>query len=157
MMSFRKIIALSICATVLAATSISWTHAHTGATGVVKERMDLMKDMGDAMKVMGAMFKNETPFEPAIVAEKAGFLRDHAGSIVKMTPEGSNDHPSEALPIIWEKWNDYAASADELAQESAKLVAIADNGADQAAARDQYVRLGKTCGSCHDRFRKPKE
>ncbi|MGI9417958.1 MAG: c-type cytochrome [Geminicoccaceae bacterium] len=145
------------CSTLIVATSISWALAHSGATGVMKERMDLMKGMGDAMKVMGAMFKNEAPFEPAIVAEKASFLRDHAGSIGKLTPEGSNDHPSEALPAIWQAWSDYVASADELAEESAKLAAIAGDGADLDEARAQYLKLGKTCGSCHDRFRKPKD
>lgn len=131
--------------------------AHGGAKGVVKERMDLMKDMADSMKVMGAMFKGETAFDPAVVAEKASFLADHAPMIAKMTPEGSNDHPSEALPIIWQAWDDYVADADALAEEGAKLVEIANNGADQAAVRAQYVKLGKTCGTCHDRFRKPKE
>ncbi|MEL6962176.1 MAG: cytochrome c [Pseudomonadota bacterium] len=135
----------------------SLVFAHGGAKGVVKERMDLMKDMADSMKVMGAMVKGETAFDPGLVAEKAGFLADHAPMIPDMTPEGSNDHPSEALPIIWQAWDDYVADADALAAEGAKLVEIATTGADEAAMRTQYVKLGKTCGTCHDRFRKPKE
>jgi cytochrome c556 len=130
--------------------------AHSGASGVVKERMDLMKDMADSMKAMGAMFKGETAFDPAMVAKQAGFLADHAPMIPDMTPEGSNDHPSEALPAIWQAWDDYVTDSEALAAESAKLVDIVNNGADQAAARDQFLKLSKTCGTCHDRFRKPK-
>lgn len=144
-------VALAICG------ASSWGFAHTGATGMVKERMDLMKGMADSMKVMGAMFKGETAFDPAVVVEKAGFLAEHAPMILDMTPEGSGDHPSEALPVIWQAWDDYVADADALAEEGSKLVEIAIDGADQAAMREQYVKLGKTCGTCHDRFRKPKE
>jgi len=135
----------------------SWGFAHSGAQGMVKERMDLMKGMAASMKVMGAMFKGETAFDPAVVVEKAGFLAEHAPMIPNMTPKGSNDHPSEALPAIWQAWDNYVADADALAEEGLRLVEIVNNGADQAAARAQYVKLGKTCGTCHDRFRKPKE
>lgn len=157
MTPYARALAFSCCSVLAVVAAIPGGSAHTGASGVMKERMDLMKNMADAMKVMGAMFKNEVRFEPAVVAEQATFLEDHAASILETTPEGSNHHPSEALPVIWLKWSDYVASADDLAAESAKLAAIAGSGADQDAARDQYVRLGKTCGSCHDRFRKPKE
>lgn len=149
------LICLTLAFSVAAATP--WVFAHSGASGVTKERMDVMKGMADAMKIMGAMFKGETTFDPTVVAEKAGFLARHAATIPEMTPEGSNDHPSEALPVIWEAWDDYVADARALEEESARLIEIARNGADQTAAREQYVKLGKTCGTCHDRFRKPKE
>ena len=37
--------------------------AHTGAIGVVKERMDLMKALGGAMKQLNAMFANQKPYD----------------------------------------------------------------------------------------------
>ena len=135
----------------------SWVYAHSGAEGVTKERMDMMKGMADAMKTMGAMFKGEAPLEPAVIAEKAGALARHAEMIPDMTPEGSGHPPSEALPIIWQDWDGYVADAIDLAAEGSKLVKIADNGADPDAMRAQYVTVGKTCGACHDRFRKPEE
>lgn len=149
-------LACLILASTIAATA-PWAFAHSGATGVTKERMDAMKGMAESMKIMGAMFKGETAFDPSVVAEKAGFLARHATEIPEMTPEGSNDHPSEALPVIWEAWDDYIADARSLEQESARLLQLAKDGADQTAAREQYVRLGRTCGTCHDRFRKPKD
>lgn len=151
---------LGRCAIVLAlalAGLTSLVHAHSGAMGVVKERMDLMKGMGDAMKTMGAMLKGETPFEPAVVADKAGYLAEHAGRIPKLTPEGSNDKPSEALPIIWQEWDGYEQGADALAKEGGKLAEIAGNGADERAIKIQFAKVSNTCGSCHDKYRKPKE
>ncbi len=150
-----SVVAMALALTIEATSS--WVWAHSGATGITKERMDLMKGMASSMKVMGAMFKGETAFDPAVVAEKAGLLAEHATKIPEMTPEGSNDHPSEALPVIWQAGDDYVADAETMADEGRKLVEIATNGAEQAVAREQYVKLGKTCGTCHDRFRKPKE
>ncbi|MGI9508790.1 MAG: c-type cytochrome [Geminicoccaceae bacterium] len=155
--TFPRIFALSLMTLVGVGGATSLVLAHSGATGVTKDRMDLMQDMADAMKIMGAMFKGETPFAPAIVAEKANLLADHAKTIPDMTPEGSNNHPSEALPIIWQDWGDYVQSAEGLAEASAELVVIANDGADETEARVQYVKLGKACGTCHDRFRTPKE
>ncbi|MGI9449896.1 MAG: c-type cytochrome [Geminicoccaceae bacterium] len=155
--AWLKAVLIGLTLTVAIGGTASWVSAHSGAKGVMKERMDMMKGMADAMKAMGAMFKGEAPFEPAIVMEKATFLVDHATKIPEMTPEGSNDHPSEALPIVWQEWDGYVTSAAELADEGKKLVKITSNGADLDAARAQYVKVGKTCGTCHDRFRKPKE
>ena len=152
-----KLIALSLSLAVAAGGTTSLVYAHSGAKGMVKECMEMMKGMGDAMKTMGAMFKGEAPFEPAVVAEKAALLAKHAKMIADMTPEGSNDHPSEALPIIWQEWDDYVASATKLADEGEKLVDVASNGAELAETRAQFINVSKTCGTCHDRFRKPKE
>ena len=149
--------AASLCLAGFVVSFISSVDAHSGAKGVVKERMELMKGMGDAMKVMGAMFKSEAPFEPAIVAEKAASLAKHARMLPDMTPEGSNDHPSEALPVIWQQWDDYVTSAAKLADEGEKLVVIARRGGDLTETRTQFINVSKTCGTCHDRFRKPKE
>ena len=150
-----KLTALGLSLAVTVAASL--VHAHSGAKGIVKERMELMKGMGDAMKVLGPMFKGEAPFDAAVVAEKAAHLAEHARKIPEMTPEGSMEHPSEALPIIWEDWDGYVDSAGKLAEEGAKLHEIASNGADQAETRAQFLEVSKTCGGCHDTFRKPKD
>ena len=153
----RKIAITALAVALALGTGTSLVNAHGGAKGIVKERMDLMKDMADAMKVMGPMFKGEAPFQPEIVAEKAAYLAEHAEKIPHLTPEGSNEHPSEALPIIWQDWERYVAGAKSMAEEGAKLVAVAENGADLDETRVQFVKVSKTCGTCHDDFRKPKE
>ena len=135
----------------------SMAEAHDGANGVTKERMDLMKGMADAMKSMGPMFKGEAPLDHDVVAEKAHHLSNHAKEIPELTPEGSNEHPSDALPIIWEDWDGYVENAEALAEEGAKLVEIAENGANLDEARTQFAEVGKTCSTCHDTFRKPKD
>ncbi len=156
-MRTRKTVITSLALALAMAGGTSLVNAHGGAKGIVKERMELMKGMGDAMKVMGPMFKGEAPFQPEVVIEKAAYLAEHAKQIPTLTPEGSNDHPSEALPAIWNDWDRYVAEADALAEEGAKLVTIAENGAELDETRAQFIKVSKTCGTCHDDFRKPKE
>ncbi len=148
---------VSLSLILIGSSVASPVYAHSGAKGVVKERMALMKGLADAMKVMGPMFKGEASFAPDVVADQARLLVDYANKIPELTPTGSNEHPSEALPAIWQGWDGYVAGAEQLAKEARGLIDVASNGADQAEARAQYVKVGKTCGTCHDRFRKPKE
>ena len=151
------LMALGLSLAVAVGGTTSLVNAHSGAMGVVKERMELMKGMGDAMKTMGTMFKGQADYDPAIVAEKAAYLADHASEIPDLTPEGSNEDPSEALPIIWQEWDGYVESSELLASEGAKLVEIANNGAEERAAKIQFAKVSKTCGTCHEKYRKPKD
>ncbi len=151
-----KLMALGLSLAVAVGGTTSLVYAHSGAMGVVKERMELMKGMGDAMKTMGAMFKGQADYDSAVVAEKAAYLADHANKIPDLTPEGSNENPSEALPIIWQEWDGYVESSELLGTEGAKLVEIANNGAEERAAKIQFAKVSKTCGTCHEKFRKPK-
>ena len=92
--------------------------AHEGATGVVKERMDLMKGQQEDMKLLGDMAKGKVPFESAKAAAAARDLNTTAKKIADLFPEGSNGHPSDALPAICRfkgNANDLETSADALA------------------------------------------
>ena len=86
-----KLMALGLSLAVAAGGTTSLVYAHSGAKGMVKERMEMMKGMGDAMKTMGAMFKGEAPFEPAVVAEKAAFLAKHAKICLLYTSPSPRD------------------------------------------------------------------
>lgn len=130
--------------------------AHSGATGVVKERMELMKGMGKQMKRMGAMAKGKQPYEAAAFVEGAQVILDGTPKVNALFPEGSNPHPSEALPRIWQEWPKFEASNEKLLSEAEKLLRVAESG-EQRAVIGQFARVGKVCGSCHKRFRKKKE
>lgn len=89
--------------------------AHSGATGVVKERMEAMKSMGDATKTIAAMFSGEADYDAASVRSAANTIRMHAGSaMTEMFPEGSNGAPSEAKDTIWQDWETFSAMATQL-------------------------------------------
>ena len=102
--------------------------AHGGATGIVKERMDLMKGIGDAMKTLTAMFKGEVEYDAGVVREAARTIQSRAGEhITKLFPEGSLDKPTEALPTVWEDWATFERHANDLQTYSTVLEEAAGN------------------------------
>ena len=137
--------------------AVSQVIAHEGATGVVKERMDYMKTLGDNTGAIGAMFKGEAPYDLQAVQEHAGVLAGEAPRLTELFPEGSNEAPSETLPVTWEQWEDFQAKAADFQAASTALQETAGSGVEQAEVRAAFVRMGRTCGGCHEVYRKPKE
>ena len=131
-------------------------NAHGGATGVVKERMELMKSMGDRMKNMGDMVKGKVAFDSASIAASAQEIKQAAPEITHLFPEGSIDKPSEALPRIWKDRGKFDELTETMIQEAAKLSDVATAG-DKRSIMIQFTKLGKTCSSCHTDFRKKQE
>lgn len=103
--------------------------AHGGATGVVKQRMDAMVMIRDAMKVLTPMMQGKTPYDAAVVKEQARVIGAHGGdALTDLFPEGSLDKPSEARPEIWENWSDFQDLATQLSVYSEGLELAAENG-----------------------------
>ena len=130
--------------------------AHGGATGVVKERMELMKSMGDQMKDMAEMIKGKVAFDAASIAVSAQDIKRAAPEISHLFPEGSLHKPSEALPRIWEEREQFDQLTEKMIEEAGKLsdLGIAGN---KRSIMVQFTKLGKTCSSCHTDFRKKQE
>lgn len=128
---------------------------HEGATGVVKERMELMKDIAAQMKALKPMIDGGSTYEPARVATAAGTIADHAANIAPSFPKGSNVHPSEASPRIWTEWDGFAASARALRTHAAALQTDAEKGA--GAAKALFGEMARTCKGCHEDYRIKKQ
>jgi len=127
--------------------------AHSGATGIVKERMDGMKDMSNATKALGAIKAGVLPYSPDIIRRAAGQLRDSARAAKSQFPAGSDGHPSEALQTIWEDQAGFDQLLDDLIAASARLDAGAENRDDALRAADD---VAKTCKDCHAKYRAKK-
>lgn len=66
--------------------------------------------------------------------------------------EGSNIGDSEALPVIWEDTEEFAAAITKVQEAAAAFVDAADGG-DAAAIGGAFRDLGGSCRGCHDEFR----
>jgi len=80
--------------TILAAIAVTGTAAaalaHGGATGVVKERMEAMMAMGDAVKTVTPMMQGEAEYEAEVMREAARTFQAHSGeALTDLFPEGS--------------------------------------------------------------------
>ncbi len=93
------------------------------------------------------------------LVEDRGQLVNHAKGLSNgvmefdhLFAEGSNVGESEALPVIWEKPEEFAAAIDKVQDASAAFVAAAESG-DSERIGGAFRELGGACRNCHDQFR----
>ena len=119
----------TIATAVLIAGTAATAFAHSGATGIVKERMDAMLAMGKAVKTVAPMMQGATSYDAGTVRNAARLFQQHAGeSMTKLFPEGTGGMPSEAKDEVWTDWDRFAALASQLEEYSEGLERAADNG-----------------------------
>ena len=95
------------------------------------------------------------PFDAAVAERNATRM----AALAPMIPElfaamdtREFDVETEALPVIWDNPDDFAAKAAAL-QEAATAFAATAAGGDQAETLGGLRNLGGTCGNCHDSYR----
>jgi cytochrome c556 len=129
--------------------------AHEEATGVVKERMDLMETQKDAMKVLGAMAKGQVPFDAAKATAAAKEIESTSANILQLFPEGSGGEPSEAKPEIWTQWEKFTTDTERLATAAAALEETVSSESHEWKAK--FKDVIDACKTCHKTFRAEKD
>lgn len=123
--------------------------AHVGATGIVLERMEAMKEIADGLKAISPMAKGEADFDADEVRAVAAMIERHAREMPDLFPEGSLQHVSEARPEIWDDWDRFVGYARDMEQAASAMAEVEDAEAFAASMRE----IGATCKSCHEAFR----
>jgi len=147
--------AAMVLALITSVAIIGVAHSHTGAKGIVKERMDLMQTLAKSVKaIKGAIIAPSAPTEAGrkTIAASAAIIEEHALRMLKMFPKGSNAHPSEALPSIWTDWPGFEKAARAMAGAAAKLKGAAVTGSRTTLLGD-FTGMARTCGACHAQYR----
>ena len=153
-----KFLSLSVVSLTVSVTLAVAALAHTGATGIVKERMDGMMAMGKALGVVADMFKGKTSFDAAKVSASAKVVEGHAADMVALFPDTKASREgkhTEALPSVWESNDEFVALAVALEKKSADLAQVAASG-DQSQIRRSFGEMARVCSACHQDYRKPK-
>ena len=102
------------------------------------------------------MLQRKQPYDAAKMAGHAESIQQASQHIRKVFPEGSLEHPSEALPRIWQDWDRFTTLVDQLTVESERLRDLAESQDRRVVVR-QFARVGKTCRGCHTDFRKKQD
>ncbi len=129
--------------------------AHTGAMGVVKERMELMSSLAEAMKAIKVGVTAKPEMQRDAIAAAAKQITAHADRLPNLFPKGSDSHPSEVRPEVWQSWQEFTKANDAMKMEATKLADVAQK-ADRGAVLGQFARTARSCGGCHEAFRKKK-
>ena len=126
--------------------------AHQGATGVVKERMMLMKSMGKQLKRLKRTLSINSSKNLDASRKSIAHMRQQSQVMLQLFPPGSRQHPSEALPEIWSNWSEFEQLNLDMDQQLVKLeqMLTSANAKDLAA---QLSKVNQLCSSCHDKFR----
>ncbi|SMX41435.1 c-type cytochrome [Actibacterium lipolyticum] len=144
-MRFNKLLAVS---TFAFATS---AFAHGGVQNpAVKARMDGMVAISKNMKTIATMAKGQTAFDAATIQDALSVIEAEAGQIPALFEAKETDAKSEALDLIWTDWDNFAASAEVLRTTVMDLPDTITTPEDAGAT---LAKLGKTCKSCHSKYR----
>ncbi|QQP89530.1 cytochrome c [Skermanella rosea] len=130
--------------------------AHEGATGVVAQRMDVMKQMGQHMKALGAMLAGKSAFDQGTAKQLAESMHHHCEHVAHMFPPGSDGHHTEATPAVWTNRTEFGASMRRLDAAVEEPVAAAASG-DKAQLAAEFKAVGQECSSCLDNVRQKKK
>ena len=134
---------------VISIAALSQSYAHTGATGVVKERMEKFKQSKASMKAIKNALRAHD-FDT--IAAEANLINVWANNLVDHFPDGSNPPPSEALGLIWDEFEQFKDRAGAQIDASSQLRAAAENR-DMDASTQSFSDLAQTCKACHDDYR----
>ncbi|MFK7854223.1 MAG: cytochrome c [Granulosicoccus sp.] len=135
-------------------------NSHSGAKGIVKERMDAMENMGDKSKLVADMLKGEREFDATALVDAADAFVLHGTRMAELFPDteesrtGSN---TEALPRIWDEWDDFSKRVNEFIELSESLKTTVSTTEDVGQLKKAFFQTRRSCSGCHKRFRKPKD
>ena len=134
---------------ILFATPTTFVFAHDGATGIVKERMDMFKKNQNNLKVIKSHIRSE---DYDSIIKLADEIRDWAVKMPEYFPEGSNNKPSEASPAIWADFGGFKDAALKNEKAAEKLVAAAQ-AEDQNEVVNSFKAVAASCKSCHQSYK----
>jgi len=125
---------------------------------IIEGRQAALRDIGAAFKGINDELKKSQP--------TLALIRQYARQIADLTkeqkfwfPKGTGPETEiemQAKADIWNRPAEFKSGQDALTQQVAKLQAVT-GGSDVGAIKAQTQALGRTCKSCHDKFREEDE
>jgi cytochrome c556 len=119
----------------------------------IAQRKALMKENGKHSGTLNRMARGEDPYDAAKVTAAYAGIAELAPKLLPLfaspPPAGAD---TRALPKIWE------AKADFDTKMNAFVKAVADNkdkGGTLDALKASFPAVSKTCGDCHEPYRRP--
>ena len=126
------------------------------ASDPIKERQDLMKEIGQELGKLVKILKNEAPFKGADVVAAAQAIESRLGKAEKLFPKGSISDKSYAKPEVWSDNATFMKGFGTARKAAANVVKIG-KADDEIEFSDAMNQVFQGCKGCHEKFRKPKE
>ncbi len=123
--------------------------AHSGATGIVKKRMDYFKASQANLKKIKTHIIKENYLA---IIPLANDIARWAEKMPDYFPEGSNLKPSEASTKIWSDFEGFSAAA-HLNWKATISLAKAAETSDKNTIITAFKETAESCKSCHENYR----
>jgi len=117
---------------------------------VVGQRQTILKTFGAGTREPGAMLRGEQPFDAAKVKAALATLKDGAGKLPALFPDGSLGSPSKAQPSIAANRADFTAIFAKLAADATAADAAIVS---EATFKTEFPKVLANCGACHRNYR----
>lgn len=154
-----RIFCLTTCALALSIGATAFAASHSGEDPAMKARNQHMALYSFNLGTLGAMAKGEAEYDSDLAQAAADRLVALSGmSQAGYYPEGTSSDDSEdsrALPKLFDEMENYTKLTDELHMAAMAMAEGAGNGVEGIQAN--IGPLGKSCGTCHETYRKPEE
>ena len=148
---------MTACALILAANGAmadtAKSEKHANKANHVRHAVFTM--LGANMGTLGGMAKGKIPFNAKVVERNATRINQLSYMIADFTKTNTSAYKvkTDALPDVWTKREAFEKRINDLTSASAKLVKVSTTG-NEAAIKSAIGGVGKTCGGCHDDFKK---
>ena len=112
------------------------------------ERSKLMQNIRLEFSVLARMSREKIEFDESLATSARLNLLRFAASTPAIFEDDDLPINSEALPAIWENWDDFVSKSEDLE--------FALEGVDTSTLIDLRASLGNVgaaCGSCHQKYR----
>ncbi len=111
-------------------------------------RSNLMQNIRSEFSVLARMAQEKIQFDESLAESTRLTLLNLAASAPTIFEDNELPINSEALPAIWENWEDFVEKADDFAF---MIEGLETSSADTLAAG--LGNIGQSCGSCHKAYR----
>ena len=140
---------------VAVAVVVTISAAAMTATEAIQQRQKAMEGVRDGMMTLGAIAKNQQPFDADVVKASAAKIADHLMEAAELFPAGSDtgDVQTWAKPEIWTDRENFDTIMKSTHQAAVELQSVTEAEAFPPA----LGKLGNGCKSCHDMYRTPKQ
>ena len=112
------------------------------------ERSKLMQNIRLEFSVLARMSREKVEFDESLATSARLNLLRFAASTPAIFEDDDLPINSEALPAIWENWDDFLSKSEDLefALEGVDTSTLID-------LRGSLGNVGAACGSCHQKYR----
>lgn len=135
-------------------TTVAAQHAFNHPEKAVEYRQKALSLMQNNFAVMGDMIKGDITFDGTVFSERANDFVALAGMpwVAFDQPGAKPGKDTNALPAIWENWDDFMKKAEQF-QNDAKALQQAALSGNQNDIRRAFMTTARNCKACHDAYK----